>query len=278
MNKVREEALSLPKTRIDLLKEIVHYRFIDIVFVSIYTFCFSIPIFIWLIFSNYSYQENINNIVTVSLIYGVLIILIAFLGLGIGGAMFFAKKLVWGQGANPHKDFFVGIKKNGKVYFVTFLLIGILYFALHVGGGIINSSTSINDYVKGIIQGLLYLSFILVLLFLFYILSQSVIYKATTFQLINNAIRFTFGAIGKNILILLVVLLPWFTFEFIPFAIAEWISVAISGIFYFGFSTIIFTLYSHSIFDKTINMKQYPEIYRKGLNKDESNHDFNEPE
>ena len=74
----------------------------------------------------------------------------------------------------------------------------------------------------------------------------------------------------------LIYLIPFLLFDLIQLSgnidlinIIEIIAIAISGLFYFGFNKFLFLEYSISIFDETINKKQYPEIIKKGLHKEE---------
>ena len=84
-----------------------------------------------------------------------------------------------------------------------------------------------------------------------------------------NAVKFTFGMFGWNLLIFAIVLLPFVVVKIVSylpseFFLIEYIFFAVCILFYFEFEVFVFSIYSHSIFDLTIN-DDYPEIYRKGL-------------
>ena len=76
---------------------------------------------------------------------------------------------------------------------------------------------TIDGVLKGAIIGFLYVAFFVVSMTIGFYLTQSVLYVGTTRQLINNAIRFTFGMFGWNILIFLIVLLPLIIIEIVSF-------------------------------------------------------------
>ena len=189
-------------------------------------------------------------------------------GLGVVGALYYSKRLAFGEGANPVKDFFYGIKINIKPALIGFSILGIFYFLLSFAKVLLIYAPNMNGILSGVIMGLLYVAFFFIFLIVSFYLTQSILYKGTFGQFFNNAVRFSFGMIGWNFLILLIILLPFLTYEFIPFAIARYISLAVAGLFYFEFSIFIFSIYSHAIFDLTLN-ESYPEIYRKGLTKEE---------
>lgn len=255
----------LPTTRLELLKDTLKYRLFEIILVSIYMFIFILPLIIWFIFIGYS-KFNEPNLYNSLLQYGVAIPLIMIFGLGASGAFYLFKKICFQEGESINHDFFLGIKNNYKTFLLIYFFLGLFYMLLHVGLMIVSSS-SINEYVKGILDGLLYVAFFFILFVSFFMQTQTIIYSASFLQLFTNSLKFTFGMILKNIVIFITILLPFFVFEFVPFNIAQWISLGVEGIFYFGFSNFVFSLYSNYVFDLTLN-KNYPENIRKGLAKE----------
>ena len=74
---------------------------------------------------------------------------------------------------------------------------------------------------------------------------------------------------GWNLLMFLIVLLPFIVIEVTSYLPAnlfliQYIFLTVCILFYFEFEVFVFSIYSHAIFDLTIN-EDYPEIYRKGL-------------
>jgi len=271
------EDKALPATRWLLLGDTLRYRFWDLIAVSLLTALFYIPVIGWFIYASLTNLADPSNFNNIMMTYLVAIPLIAFMGLGMAGLFYFSKKLAWGSGATLPGDFFEGIRKNWAMFLGTYLLIGILYFLLKVDLEALNLSTSLPSWGKAMLSGLSYGIFILFLMGLFFVQTQTVTYEGNFFRLLMNGIRFTFGAILKNLGIFLAFLAPFFVYEFVPSLYAVIIPIAFLALFYFGFSGFFFTLYSHSLFDISINPKQYPEIIRKGLAKTHestsSNHD-----
>lgn len=267
-----EQNIKTPDNRFELLKDRLKTRFFDFMLVSLLTGIFLVPYIVWVVLINTSqaFVATEENYLLIALLaYGPYIPLAMIFGLGVVGALYFSKRLAFGEGANASKDFFYGISKNWKVGLFAFFIIGLLYFLLSYTKVVVMYTDTIDGVLKGAIIGFLYVAFFVVSMTIGFYLTQSVLYVGTTRQLMNNAIRFTFGMFGWNILIFLIVLLPLIIIEivsFLPsnFFLIEYIFLAICLLFYFEFEIFVFSIYSHSIFDLTLN-DDYPEIYRKGL-------------
>ncbi len=267
-----EQNIKTPDNRFELLKDRLKTRFFDFMLVSLLTGIFLVPYIVWVVLINTSqaFVTTEENFLLISLLaYSPYIPLAMIFGLGVVGALYFSKRLAFGEGANASKDFFYGISKNWKAGLFAFFIIGLFYFLLSYSKVVVMYTDTIDGVFKGAIIGFLYVAFFVVCMIIGFYLTQSVLYVGSTRQLMNNAIRFTFGMFGWNILIFLIVLLPLLIIEivsFLPsnFFLIEYIFLAICLLFYFEFEIFIFSIYSHSIFDLTLN-DDYPEIYRKGL-------------
>jgi hypothetical protein len=261
----------LPATRWLLLKDTLHYRFWDLMAVSLLTLLFILPLIAWLLFATFNGLADPSKFYNVLLTYAIAIPLIMLFGLGMAGAFYFSKKLAWGVGAVLPSDFFEGIRKNAKMFLLVYFFIGLLYLLLKLDLEAVNLSTSLPDWGKGAIIGVSYGLFLIFLSLLFFVQTQTVTYEGSFFQLLGNANRFLFGAIFPDLGIFAAFYAPFLVFEFLPNLYGTLIPLGFSGIFYFGFSVFFLTLYSHSLFDKTINPKFYPDIIRKGLAKNHEN-------
>ena len=259
----------LPENRFQLLKDRLKRRFFDFILLSLLTFVFLIPLLVWIIFVNYVLIAQITNenyFLMSLLIYLPYIPLGMVFQLGIGGALYYCKRLAWGEGSNVGSDFFYGLRKNIRFSLLTSFILFVSYALLKIGSLLLTLSMD-NGLLTTAIIGVMYVAFLLIFMIMSFTMTQSIIYEGSFSQLSRNAIKFTFGMFGWNLLIFLLILLPFLTYEFIPFPIAQYISIAVALLFYFGFSLFVFTIYSHAIFDLTIN-DDYPEIYRKGLCKE----------
>jgi hypothetical protein len=266
-----EKDMKLPSNRFELLKDRLKTRFFDFMLVSLLMGIFLIPYLVWIIFINKSsfFVLTSENYLFVSLIaFAPNIIFIVIFGLGVVGALYYSKRLAFSEGANASKDFFYGISRNIKSALIAFFIIGLFYFLLSFSKVLIMYS-DIGPILKGVFLGLMYVGFIIITMVVGFYLTQSILYRGTTSQLMLNAVKFTFGMLLWNLLIFLIVLLPFIVIELVSylpvnFFLIEYIFIGICILFYFEFEVFIFSIYSHSIFDLTIN-DDYPEIYRKGL-------------
>ena len=266
-----ENNIKTPETRFQLLGDRLKTRFFDFMLVSLLMGLFLIPYIVWIVLINNSsaFVLTQENFLLMSLIaYAPYIPLAMIFGLGVVGALYYSKRLAFGEGANAAKDFFYGISKNVKPALLGFFIIGLMYFALSYGKIIIMFS-ELHPVLKGVLVGLMYVGFVIILMIVAFYLTQSVLYTGTTGQLMMNAVKFTFGMFGWNLLMFLIVLLPFIVIEvtsYLPSSLflIEYIFLAICILFYFEFEVFTFSIYSHAIFDLTIN-EDYPEIYRKGL-------------
>ena len=271
-----KEELKTPENRFQLLGDRLKTRFLDFMLVSLLMGIFLIPYVVWIIVINNSSLFTVsqdNYLLTSLFAYLSYIPLTMIFGLGVMGALYYSKRLAFGEGANAYKDFFYGISKNFKSGLLGFFIIGLFYFLLSYSKILIIFNDSVHPLLKGVLIGLLYVGFLLVVMIVGFYLTQSVLYVGKTSQLMLNAVKFSFGMFGWNLLIFLIVLLPFIIIEvvsYLPvaFFLIEYIFLGICILFYFEFEVFVFSIYSHAIFDLTLN-DDYPEIYRKGLTKKE---------
>lgn len=261
----------LPRNRIDLIKDTIKYRFFELMLLSVYTILFMVPSLIRLIFSSYLFDgSDVHTIYEIALINFVNVLFITFWGLGFAGLFYCLKRISFQEGEDINKDFFIGIKKNYKMFLLVFFIIGIFYAFLEVSVYMLGTF-NLTTLAIGALQGILYALFFILLIPLFFVLIQSVLYIGTFRNFLLNGIKFLVWKILSNIGIFLLILIPFFIFEFVPSINGiEYFQYAIlifEGLFYFAFSFLCFILYSNSLFDLTIN-KNYPEMIRKGLAKE----------
>ena len=268
--KIRSEPAKIPATRKELLGVILKEHFFDIVICSIYIFAFAFPLAFWLIFisqTSYIVITKENYLLNALVIYLPVLLGIIIFGIGLGGGLYFMKKLAFQEGSNVHQDFFKGIKETFKQSLVSFSFIGLLYSLLGVSKVILNFAEGLDGSIKAILIGLMYALFCISIVIVSFNMTQSILYNATQGQLIVNSMRFLIGKALLNILFFLIILTPFILYEIFSISWVHWLLFGMCAIWHFGFTSLIFTLYSHHIFDLSIN-RNYPEIYRKGLRKD----------
>lgn len=259
----------LYKDRYEQFKDILKTHLSEIMLCSIYIFLFTLPTLFWVFFTaltDFFTETHILNVLVINL--GITFTL-PLVGLGFAGSFYVFKRLVFNDGTNINSDFFIGIRKNGKSFAKIFFIIGLLYLLLHISlFTIAHMNYDIN--ILTILSALSYILFFLLLFVMIFTCTQTIIYQDTLTTFMKNGLLFTFGSLNKNLGIFIIILFPFIIYEFVPINNIKWMAILISGFFYFGFGSLLFSIYSNYLFDKTINIKQFPEIYRKGLIKNEN--------
>ncbi len=252
------------KTRLDLFKHILRYRCLDIVILSLTTALFYLFDFLY----NFFVSDFINNntLFEITLKEVIHIIPLTIFFIGLGGTFYFCKKISFQEGTSVRKDFFEGVFKNFKMFFKIGLIVGLLNALLHIG--IATLLNTMKGNIVYVLIGIMYLAFFFFMMMIFYVCSQTILYQGGFIMLFKNAIKFTFGNILKNVLFFGILFIPFILLEFFANSIILLIVIVILSFIYFGIMTLIFTLMSYNIFDKTIN-KNYKELINKGLSKDD---------
>ena len=178
------------------------------------------------------------------------------ISVGVAGVMLIIRQLVWGEGVFFMQDMAEGIKSNGKNYVIIAFTLGLFSFLL-------------NTFLP--MQGSPFYIVITILFALLvfpptgFMVSQIVIYKNTFFKYLHDGVFLAVRNVPMTLLFLLLFLLPGaLGMNFLPFA-AKYIILVI---FFLLPAPMLLTgwfLYSCSVFDKYINIEQYPELYDKGV-------------
>ena len=102
----------LPDTRLELLKDTLRYRFLDVVLLSILTGLFFLPLILWIVVATSLGLLDSSSIASVLLTYGIAILGFMIAGFGLGGTFYVCKKMAWGEGGMLGADFLEGTVKN----------------------------------------------------------------------------------------------------------------------------------------------------------------------
>lgn len=256
---------NLARNRFELFKEILKYRWLDLVLCSLCLGLFLIPNYLFNIFVQDTFLSE-SNIYNYVFVYFVKIIFFMIFGLGVSGAMYFFKRLTFGEGASVRRDFFYGIRQNYKPFLAIYFFLGLFYALLKI-----NFALMVNTYTEGsdfpiVLMGIYYVIYAIIVIISLFMQTQAILYKATFKQLFVNAVKFLIGKFLKNILIFIVAFLPFMIIEFVQNDIVLTITIIAMIFGYLSFSLLLINLYTNSIYDETIN-KMYKELIRRGLQK-----------
>ena len=158
---------SLPRNRKEVFFDLLKNRKMNLFAFSCYTFIFFIPLAVDLFYFNFlesaaiaaDKSDQLFSLVFYSMLIMLPCMLIGFIGLA--GAFYTAKKMVWQEGISLASDFFQGIKENWKHAILNGVIFGLALFGLVVGGTYLMIYAPVHAVVKGIGLGALILFFLL---------------------------------------------------------------------------------------------------------------------
>ena len=267
----QEAIKSLPHDRKEAFFDLLSHRKMTLFALSCFTFMFFIPLAVDLFFFNYwesaaivsKKYEYLFSLVFYSMCIMIPCMVIGFLGLA--GAFYTAKRLVWQEDINLAVDFFTGIKENWKHALFNGFVFSVLLFGMVIGGSYLLIFSPISPVVCGIGIGALILIFLTFGMAISLNFTQDVYYENGLFVTFKNSFCFL-GLLNWKILVLFILS----TGSVITLACFNLITLGV-GLFLFAVLNsvviILYTLLAHHAFDKYINQEHYPEMVNRGLYK-----------
>ena len=269
-----EAKRALPHDRKEVFFDLLSHRKMTLFALSCFAFMFFIPLAVDLLYFNYwesvALSSDVPNKVAhlFSLIFYSMVIMIpcVVIGfIGLAGAFYSIKKLVWQEDTTLAVDFFQGIKDNWKHALLNGLFFAIFLFGLVVGGVYLFLYSRVSPIWCGVGIGGLILIFITFGIVISLNFTQDVYYVNGYLTTVKNSFCFL-GLLNWKVLILFV----FTTGVVIALGFINMITLAV-GLFLFAILNsvviVIYTLLSHSAFDKYINKEHYPDMVGKGLYK-----------
>ena len=262
---------SLPTTRKEVFFDLLKYRKMNLFALSCYTFMFFIPLAIDLFYFNYlesmaiiaEKYEYLFSLIFYSMLIMLPCMIIGFIGLA--GAFYTAKRMVWQEGISLASDFFKGIKENWKHALINGVIFGLVLFGLVVGGSYLLIYAPVTPVVRGIGLGALILFFLVFGMVIALNFTQCVYYENGYGVTLKNSFSFL-GLLNWKVFLVFL----FSTGVVVALGLFNLITLAI-GLILFAFTNsvviILYTLISHAAFDKYINKEHYPEMVNKGLYK-----------
>ena len=266
-----EAKRALPHNRKEAFFDLLRNRKMMLFALSCYVFMFFIPLAVDLFLFNYweamaiasERTDYLFSLVFYSMIIMIPCMMIGFIGFA--GGFYVAKKLVWQEGISLAVDFFQGIKENWRRAVINGFLFGVFLFGLVVGGSYLYIYSASLPVWSGIGIGALIIFFLVFGMVIALNLTQDVYYTNTMGATMKNSFCF-FGLLNWKIILLFI----FSTGVVVVLSFFNMITMAI-GLVLFAFLNgtiiVLYTLISHSAFDKYINQEHYPDMVGKGLYK-----------
>lgn len=271
----------LPNTRRSQFKDIITHNFRTIFLMGAWLLIFFLPILVFESSINiflYTYIEqntttltpeemkSFEFLITViresALVAGYMIF-----SIGVAGALRLTRNLVYGEVIFFKNDFIEGIKKYWKLCLLSAFTFAFFKGATNVLSYVVRSFTEYNHLyiLSGFAIGFFYA--VIVPVIYFYI-SIYITYDVTFKKCLGLALRFYIS----NLLVALAFSAFLFALTFIWYIgilLVVDIILIVLMLFASPIYILLWHLYATSKFDKYINKNQFPEVYRKGLQKGE---------
>ena len=176
--------------------------------------------------------------------------------LALAGSLKIIRRMIWGEPVFLKEDFIIGIKENYKGFLVISLFGGILNA---INTAIVSFMPTNNFLTYLPLIALIVLFYPVIFVFLFY----NVIYSDKISKNLINSLKLYFRSVFLTFLMCLICY-ALLLVKFIP-NIFRYIVAIVILIFVVPILLLMFYEFEISIFDKYINIYQYPQFYRKGL-------------
>lgn len=195
--------------------------------------------------------------------------------IGVAGGAYVIRNMVWTEGIFVANDFWRGIKQNFGVIVGALLLYSIFFVLSKISLAYTDLMLALGQsqaWLLWIAKGATYIVLALATVMVFWMISMGVTYQLSFWKLIKNAFLMTISLIPTNIFFLFLSLIS----VILTFLGGIFTTIGILLLFTFGFSVglLVWTDYSHWVFDKFINdrvpgAQKNRGIYEK-VNKDDA--------
>ena len=267
-----EAIRNLPHNRKEVFFDLLRHRKMYMFSLSCFTFMFFIPLAVDLFLFNYlesislATEQSIQYLFSLIFYSMVIMIPCMMIGfLGFAGAFYTAKKVVWQEGTSVAVDFFQGIKENWKQALLNGFIFAIFLFGLVVGSCYLIIFMKTQPILLGVGIGALVLLFLMFGMVIALNFSQMVYYENGFFNTMKNSFCLL-GLLNWKIFVLYLLT----TCGVVALCCFNMITLAIGLLLFAIFNSVVvilYTLISHSGFDKYINKENYPDMVGKGLYK-----------
>lgn len=197
------------------------------------------------------------------LVYSLIMVpLLMIASIGLSGGFHSIKMLVWGEGIAVTNTFFKGIKSNIVPFLWSTLLIGLcltlVQYNISAYGLLMKGALGTMSLIASIVM------LILLLFMILFIYTQAATYKIKLFGLIKNSFLFAIGLLFHNVFFVGITAIPVLILLFAGMQIGL-IIIMFYAIIGMSITVLIWTLYSHYVFDKFLNDKIEGAIKDRGI-------------
>ena len=269
---------TLPRNRFELFKEIVKNQSSTMFKIGFLVLIIMLPLIITFLLSNIKVYE-INLLLTQGLITEtdainqitgfinarniLFIILVPLTFYVLSGVFNVIRKIVWREGLLFWHDFKKGIKQNGGYFFIISLILAITFFVFNYSlrNELIQHTTQ--NFISTALSGI---AFVIIVVFMPFLLHQTIIYNLKVMHKIKNVLIFFSKFFFIFIILAVINVLP-FLLLFVKNGTLLLIILLFECILIIPLLIVINTMLTDCTFDSFINHLHFKQIYRKGLMK-----------
>ena len=269
---------TLPRNRFELFKEIVKNQSSTMFKIGFLVLIIMLPLIITFLLSNIKVYE-INLLLTQGLITEtdainqitgfinarniLFIILVPLTFYVLSGVFNVIRKIVWREGLLFWHDFKKGIKQNGGYFFIISLILAITFFVFNYSlrNELIQHTTQ--NFISTALSGI---AFVIIVVFMPFLLHQTIIYNLKFMHKIKNVLIFFSKFFFIFIILAVINVLP-FLLLFVKNGTLLLIILLFECILIIPLLIVINTMLTDCTFDSFINHLHFKQIYRKGLMK-----------
>lgn len=282
----------LPGTRFQLFKDVFFNRFGALVKINLLVLLFCLPAIAWVVImqmikqmdgSLLPYSGNIGAGIGIPVTdvialgrqrafqfdiqtYLILIPCIMVASIGLSGAFYVMRRLVWGEGTSVAGHFFRGIKMNFLPFLWSSLFAGISLFLVMANIGIYNNMTEIHIAWRIVGIAVSVIQFVLLLSMMIFLTTQAVTYKLKTWALIKNSFLFAIALLPTNLIMLILSAIPVVLVMILPSFLSVF-GLLLFALFGFSYIILLWTVYAHWAYDKFVNDRVEGAVKNRGMYK-----------
>lgn len=197
-------------------------------------------------------------------LWAIMIPLLMVASLGLSGAFYTVKKLVWGEGVAVGSTFFKGIKLNWLPFLLISAVLGLSVFLVVFNIGAYSNYMNVSKALKITGIAMAIVQFVIVMFMTIFLTTQAVTYKLGAWGLIKNSFLFSVALLPQNLFIGIVSAVP----VVLAFILPQFVSMIIVVFFLLlgvSFIILLWTVYGQWAFDKFINDKVAGAEKNKGM-------------
>lgn len=197
-----------------------------------------------------------------------------FAGLILSGVFYIMRNLVWSESVFIANDFWKGFKTNFFHFILITFILGVVFLFTGMNISILNQSVIFSPenfiskpFVNNLLKGLSYVMAGFITIMAFYAFTITVTYKVKFSQLIKNSFVLTLGLLPRNLIFMALALSPFLLMLIFGGGMLASLLLGIILMLGFSFVVLIWSIYSHWVFDSFINDKVEGAVKNRGLYK-----------